>query len=71
MKIHTVLTITGIKFSIVCPCGFETGSHYTLEGAGRAADVHMAERFPLPSSRRPCNAPVRARTSHGEVYTGI
>lgn len=52
---------TGMHFMIKCNCGWETGSHATLEGAGRAADLHMAERFSLPSSRRPCDWPTIAK----------
>lgn len=42
------------RYRIICPCGF-VASGFTMEGAGRAYDVHSAEKFPLPSSRRPCD----------------
>jgi hypothetical protein len=41
-------------FSIECACGFRTEWRYTLEAAGRDADLHMAEKFPRGSERRPC-----------------
>ena len=46
----------GCRFAISCPCGWKSPYRSTLEAAGRDADLHMAEKFPLPSSRRPCNA---------------
>jgi hypothetical protein len=44
-------------FILKCPCGFTTQPAFTLEWAGRQADLHMAERFPKGTIRRPCDAP--------------
>jgi hypothetical protein len=57
MTIHSLETMQGHCFIIECPCGFQTGRHFTLEAAGRAADLHMAEKFPTPTQRRPCEFP--------------
>ena len=46
----------GVWFMLVCPCGFGTSDCATLEAAGREADLHMAEKFPRGSERRPCDA---------------
>jgi hypothetical protein len=37
-------------FAVVCACGWKSQWRATLEAAGRDADLHMAEKFPLPSS---------------------
>ena len=50
------LTKQGVKFSFECACGFYTDTCFTLEAAGRAADLHMAEMYPTPTERRPCVA---------------
>jgi adenine-specific DNA methylase len=44
------------QFRIHFACGFVTSWCYTLEAAGREADVHMAQVFPIPTERRPCCA---------------
>ena len=59
-------TNTGLQFKLRCRCGWETAGNYTLEGAGREADLHMAEKFPLPSSRRPCHVPLPAQPDKAE-----
>jgi hypothetical protein len=44
---------TGL-FCIRCDCGFSTPFYATVEAAGRAADLHMAQRWPIGTKRRPC-----------------
>lgn len=44
----------GYLFEVVCGCGYRTGRFATLEAAGRAYDVHLAEKFPRHSQRYPC-----------------
>jgi len=58
MTVFEVHTKTGLQFRMRCRCGWETPDRYTVEGAGRDMDLHMAEKFPLPTSRRECYAPV-------------
>lgn len=48
------LTIQSNQFQFTCACGWQSQPRYTLEAAGREADLHMAERFPKGSERRPC-----------------
>jgi hypothetical protein len=43
------------RFKIICPCGFEA-SGYTLEGAGRDYDLHLAAMEPIGTKRAPCGA---------------
>lgn len=54
MKIIQCSTNQGIKFVIEFDCGFRTPERFTLEAAGRDADLHMAETFPIGTQRRPC-----------------
>jgi hypothetical protein len=46
-----------VSFILRCRCGFATTPFFTLEAAGRAADLHMAEKFPIATVRRPCDRP--------------
>jgi len=57
MKIVSVAVRTGLQFQIVCACGWVSAPCHTLEAVGRLADLHMAEKFPLPTERRPCSPP--------------
>jgi len=43
-------------FAIECNCGWKSKAHFTVEAAGRDADLHMAEKFPVGTLRRPCDA---------------
>jgi hypothetical protein len=56
MKILFIDTPTGKAVMIQCPCGFVTEAQYTVEAAGRKIDLHMAEKFPIGTQRRPCDA---------------
>jgi hypothetical protein len=49
-----------VTFVLRCRCGFSTPARATLEAAGRDADLHMAEKFPIGTIRRPCD-PLDAR----------
>ena len=46
----------GALFAIECNCGWRSKAHFTLEAAGRDADLHIAEKFPIGRLRRPCDA---------------
>ena len=52
-----------VTFSFRCACGFTTKPAATLEWAGRQADVHMAEKFPIGTQRRPCRISDRKQTT--------
>ena len=58
MTIRELIVPTGTHYQIECPCGFTTPGRATMEAAGRDIDVHLAEQFRLPSTRRFCPGPV-------------
>lgn len=42
------------QFTFTCLCGHKTLPRYTVEAAGRLADLHMAVKFPIGTQRKPC-----------------
>jgi hypothetical protein len=46
-----------ILYRFRCGCGTVTEWRYTVEAAGRDFDLHMAEKFPIGTQRRPCEKP--------------
>jgi len=67
MKIVSVAVRTGLQFQIVCACGWVSAPCHTLEAAGRLADLHMAEKFPLPTERRPCGGSTQSLEAQCEA----
>lgn len=55
------------RWQIVCACGFSTRPTCTLEAAGRAMDLHLAERFPNGSERVECK-PGKPTMVHGVPF---
>ena len=56
MRLVTLTYGKGASFRFVCDCGWRSPVRFTVEAAGRDADLHMAEKFPLGSERRPCDS---------------
>ena len=54
MLIESVSLPNGLHFVAACECGWRSSPRATAEGAGREIDLHMAEKFPMPTERRPC-----------------
>jgi hypothetical protein len=54
LVILTYGTLTEFRFA--CNCGWISPLHWTIEAAGRDADLHMAAKFPIGTQRRPCEA---------------
>jgi hypothetical protein len=59
------------SFRFSCACGWKSPVRYTLEAAGRDADVHMAERFPIGTLRRPCDEESIAALKDGACHRTV